>query len=101
MRFDDSETDHDFCFQFKQKIQYFKDQQVKAEALKRELEIEEEKALEYQEEMPQVKMRTIVKLLAKSLHYNHRDHPPLTFKSLRGDLYSSVIHHWNRQLKPY
>ena len=59
MRFDDSETDHDFCFQFKQKIQYFKDQQVKAEALKRELEIEEEKALEYQEEMPQVKMRTI------------------------------------------
>lgn len=54
MRFDDSETDHDFCFQFKQKIQYFKDQQVKAEALKRELEIEEEKALEYQEEMPQV-----------------------------------------------
>ena len=43
----------------------------------------------------------IVKLLAKSLHYNHRDHPPLTFKSLRGDLYSSVIHHWNRQLKPY
>ena len=23
------------------------------------------------------------------------------FKSLRGDLYSSMIHHWNRQLKPY
>ena len=24
-----------------------------------------------------------------------------TFKCLRGDLYSSVIHHWHRQLKPY
>ena len=23
------------------------------------------------------------------------------FKCLRGDLYLSVIHHWNRQLKPY
>ena len=23
------------------------------------------------------------------------------FKCLRGDLYSSKIHHWNRQLKPY
>ena len=23
------------------------------------------------------------------------------FKCLIGDLYSSVIHHWNRQLKPY
>ena len=27
--------------------------------------------------------------------------PPETFKYLRVDLYSSVIHHWNRQLKPY
>ena len=32
-------------------------------------------------------------------------HPPphhhKLFKDLRVDLYSSVIHHWNRQLKPY
>ena len=33
-------------------------------------------------------------------------HPPTTtprklFKCLIGDLYSSAIHHWNRQLKPY
>ena len=27
--------------------------------------------------------------------------PPKTFKDLRVDLYSSVIHHWNCQLKPY
>ena len=25
--------------------------------------------------------------------------PPKTFQALKGDLYSSVIHHWNRQLK--
>ena len=48
----------------------------------------------------------IVKLLAKAKAYpiitetTHHP-PPLTFKCLRGDLYSSVIHHWNRQLKPY
>jgi len=54
MSFEDSETDHNFCFQFRQKIQYFKDQKVKAEILKRELEVEEEKALVSQEEMPQV-----------------------------------------------
>ena len=30
----------------------------------------------------------------------HHHHCKL-FKDLRGDLYSSVIHHWNRQLKPY
>ena len=42
--------------------------------------------------------------LRESLHYNHSV-PPTThsklFKNLRVDLYSSVIHHWNRQLKPY
>ena len=32
-------------------------------------------------------------------HYNQFV-PPQTFKCLRGDLYLSVIHHWNRQLKP-
>ena len=30
-------------------------------------------------------------------HHHHRK----LFKDLRVDLYSSVIHHWNRQLKPY
>ena len=29
----------------------------------------------------------------------HTIHPPPQ-KTLRGDLYSSVIHHWNCQLKP-
>merc|ERR1712175_45902 len=28
-------------------------------------------------------------------------HHQKLFKYLRVDLYSSVIHHWNRQLKPY
>ena len=31
----------------------------------------------------------------------HPPTPPQTFKAIRGDLYSSVIHHWNCQLKPY
>ena len=41
--------------------------------------------------------------LSKSLPYNHNHtaHPPITFKCLRGSWYSSVIHHWNRQLKHY
>ena len=44
--------------------------------------------------------------LRESWHYNHSvpHHPPThskLFKDLRVDLYSSVIHHWNRQLKPY
>ena len=46
----------------------------------------------------------IVQLLAKAKAYpiitQTTHHPPLTFKCLRGDLYSSVIHHWNHQLKP-
>ena len=33
-------------------------------------------------------------------HHHHTIHQKL-FKCLIGDLYSSVIHHWNRQLKPY
>ena len=32
--------------------------------------------------------------------YHHTTHQKL-FKCLIGDLYTSVIHHWNHQLKPY
>ena len=33
--------------------------------------------------------------------FHHHHHHRKLFKCLLGDLYSSVIHHWNRQLKPY
>ena len=36
-----------------------------------------------------------------TLYQHTTPHHRKLFKDLRVDLYSSVIHHWNRQLKPY
>ena len=36
-----------------------------------------------------------------TLYHTTPHHHSKLFKYLRVDLYSSVIHHWNRQLKPY
>ena len=36
-----------------------------------------------------------------TLYHTTTPHHQKLFKYLRVDLYSSVIHHWNRQLKPY
>ena len=50
-------------------------------------------------------------IYSQNMHFNLTDHFGLNFvvaahkafysTLLRGDLYSSVIHNWNRQLKPY
>ena len=36
-----------------------------------------------------------------TLYHHTTPHHHKLLKCLLGDLYSSVIHHWNRQLKPY